>query len=34
MNQADNYRAIQEDRYIIDRTIPAVDYGKGCKYKN
>lgn len=31
MNQADNYRAVQEDRYIVDRTIPAEDYGKGCK---
>ena len=32
MNQSDNYRAIQEDRYIVDRTIPATGYGKGCKY--
>lgn len=31
MNQADNYRTIQEDRYIVDRTIPAVDYGKGFR---
>ena len=31
MNQADNYRQIQEDRYTVDRTIPAVDYGKGCE---
>ncbi|KAL4226579.1 hypothetical protein ACF0H5_014564 [Mactra antiquata] len=31
MNQADNYRKIQEDRYIVERTIPAVDYGKGFR---
>ncbi|XP_045166517.2 MYCBP-associated protein-like isoform X4 [Mercenaria mercenaria] len=31
MNQADNYRTIQEDRYIVDRTIPAVGYGKGFR---
>ncbi|WAR25478.1 MYBPP-like protein [Mya arenaria] len=31
MNQADNYRRIQEDRYIVERTIPAVDYGKGFR---
>ena len=32
MNQSDNFRAIQEDRYIVDRTIPATGYGKGCEY--
>ena len=31
MNQADSYRKTQELRYLIDRTIPTVDYGKGCK---
>lgn len=31
MNAADNYRKIEEERYIIDRAIPAKDYGKGCK---
>ncbi|XP_033725528.1 MYCBP-associated protein-like isoform X2 [Pecten maximus] len=31
MNAADNYRKIQEERYIIDRTIPALDYGKGYR---
>ena len=32
MNQADSYRQTQEQRYLIDRTIPVMDYGKGCKY--
>ena len=32
MNQADSYRKTQELRYIIDRTIPTSDYGKGCEY--
>ncbi|XP_041376567.1 MYCBP-associated protein-like isoform X3 [Gigantopelta aegis] len=31
MNQADNFRNIQEKRYIIDRTIPLMDYGKGYR---
>lgn len=31
MNQADSYRKTQEDRYLIDRTIPFVDYGKGYR---
>ncbi|CAL1533076.1 unnamed protein product [Lymnaea stagnalis] len=31
MNQADNFRAVQEQRYLIDRTIPKVDYGKGYR---
>ncbi|XP_076438931.1 MYCBP-associated protein-like isoform X3 [Babylonia areolata] len=31
MNQADGYRKTQEDRYLIDRTIPFVDYGKGYR---
>ena len=30
MNHADQFRNIQEKRYIIDRTIPFLDYGKGC----
>ena len=33
MNQAEEYRQTQEERYIIDRAIPAMDYGKGCKLK-
>ena len=32
MNQAEEYRQTQEQRYLIDRAIPAVDYGKGCKF--
>ena len=31
MNQADSFRNIQESRYLIDRNISKVDYGKGCK---
>ncbi|XP_050397125.2 MYCBP-associated protein isoform X4 [Patella vulgata] len=31
MNQADNYRKMQEKRELIDKTIPAVDYGKGYR---
>ena len=31
MNQGDVYRQTQEQRYLVDRTIPFVDYGKGCK---
>nr|XP_002731234.2 PREDICTED: MYCBP-associated protein-like [Saccoglossus kowalevskii] len=31
MNQAEDYRKIQEERYLIDRSIPAVDYGKGYR---
>merc|ERR1719158_100044 len=31
MNQADNFRKVQEKRYLIDRTIPKVDYGKGYR---
>ncbi|XP_046350342.2 MYCBP-associated protein-like isoform X3 [Haliotis rufescens] len=31
MNQADNFRSIQEQRHIIDRTIPTMDYGKGYR---
>jgi len=31
MNQDDKYRAMQEKRKLIDRSIPALDYGKGCK---
>ncbi|XP_071165073.1 MYCBP-associated protein-like isoform X6 [Mytilus edulis] len=31
MNAADNYRKIQEERYILDRTIPLTDYGKGYR---
>ena len=32
MNQSDTYRQTQELRYLIDRTIPSMDYGKGCEY--
>ncbi|XP_071824825.1 MYCBP-associated protein-like isoform X2 [Apostichopus japonicus] len=31
MNQASDFRKTQEQRYLIDRTIPAVDYGKGYR---
>ena len=31
MNKADDYRQTQEQRYLIERSIPALDYGKGCK---
>ena len=31
MNQGESYRSTQEDRYLIDRTIPFQDYGKGCE---
>ena len=31
MNQGDKYREKQELRYLIDRSIPAVDYGKGYR---
>lgn len=31
MNQGDAYRKKQEARYLIDRSIPAVDYGKGFR---
>lgn len=31
MNQADDYRQTQELRYLIDRTIPTMDYGKGYR---
>ncbi|BFZ25781.1 hypothetical protein BsWGS_28820 [Bradybaena similaris] len=31
MNQSDSYRTIQEQRYVIDRTISKVDYGKGYR---
>lgn len=31
MNAADNYRKIQEERYILERTIPLTDYGKGYR---
>jgi len=31
MNQGDTYREKQELRYLIDRSIPAVDYGKGYR---
>lgn len=31
MNQADSYRKTQELRYMVDRTIPHVDYGKGYR---
>ncbi|XP_023932821.1 MYCBP-associated protein-like isoform X2 [Lingula anatina] len=31
MNHGDNYRKKQEERYLIDRTIPSMDYGKGYR---
>nr|KAG5692116.1 hypothetical protein BaRGS_014279 [Batillaria attramentaria] len=31
MNQAETYRQTQEERYLIERTIPFVDYGKGYR---
>lgn len=31
MNQSENYHKTQEERYIIDRTIPFMDYGKGYR---
>ncbi|ELU14603.1 hypothetical protein CAPTEDRAFT_226990 [Capitella teleta] len=31
MNQADCYRETQELRYLIERTIPTVDYGHGYR---
>ncbi|XP_064644995.1 MYCBP-associated protein-like isoform X2 [Lineus longissimus] len=31
MNRVDGFRKIQEERYLIDRTIPLVDYGKGYR---
>ncbi|XP_032226527.2 MYCBP-associated protein [Nematostella vectensis] len=29
MNQSEDYRKNQEQRHVIDRAIPSVDYGKG-----
>lgn len=31
MNQGDGFRKTQELRYLIDRTIPFIDNGKGCE---
>uniref|UniRef100_H2ZEA7 Uncharacterized protein n=1 Tax=Ciona savignyi TaxID=51511 RepID=H2ZEA7_CIOSA len=31
MNQDDAYRSMQERRKLVDRAIPAVDYGKGYR---
>ncbi|XP_074657573.1 MYCBP-associated protein-like isoform X3 [Tubulanus polymorphus] len=31
MNRGDSYRKVEEERYLIDRTIPAIDYGKGYR---
>ncbi|XP_014671200.1 PREDICTED: MYCBP-associated protein-like [Priapulus caudatus] len=31
MNQADSYRAVQEQRQLMDRVMPAVDQGKGYR---
>nr|CAB3264103.1 MYCBP-associated protein-like [Phallusia mammillata] len=31
MNQDDKFRSIQEGRKLIDRSIPAMDYGKGYR---
>lgn len=32
MNQGDGFRKTQELRYLIDRTIPFIDKGKGCEF--
>lgn len=31
MNQGDQYRSIQEERTLIDRSMPSKDYGKGYR---
>ncbi|XP_019630587.1 PREDICTED: MYCBP-associated protein-like [Branchiostoma belcheri] len=31
MNQSETYRQTQEERYLIDRTMPAINYGKGYR---
>lgn len=31
MNQSEEYRETQENRYAIDRAIPSIDYGKGYR---
>lgn len=31
MNQSEDFRKTQEERYLIDRAIPAMDYGKGYR---
>ncbi|EDO31470.1 predicted protein [Nematostella vectensis] len=31
MNQSEDYRKNQEQRHVIDRAIPSVDYGKGYR---
>ncbi len=31
MNQGDAFRKTQEERHMVDRTIPFVDSGKGCE---
>ncbi|XP_046857435.1 MYCBP-associated protein-like [Xenia sp. Carnegie-2017] len=31
MNQNEGYRRTQEERYLIERTIPSKDYGKGYR---
>ncbi|XP_078360257.1 MYCBP-associated protein-like [Oculina patagonica] len=31
MNQSEDYRETQENRYAIDRSIPSMDYGKGYR---
>jgi len=33
MNQGDAMRKTNELRNLIDRTIPFVDYGKGCQFE-
>lgn len=32
MNQADDARANMEIKTLLDRTIPLVENGKGCKF--
>ncbi|KAK2559432.1 MYCBP-associated protein [Acropora cervicornis] len=31
MNQSEEYRETQENRYVIDRAIPSTEYGKGYR---
>ncbi|XP_066911771.1 MYCBP-associated protein-like isoform X2 [Clytia hemisphaerica] len=31
MNQSDSYRSVQEERTLIDRSMPLKDYGKGYR---
>ena len=31
MNKGQTFRAVQETRYLIDRTLHTMEHGKGCK---